>query len=287
MIALCTEWPAADNALLRTEFARAGIEVVEQAPPCGQASVVSSASAAAWPAWLKLGGAAVYLRCDPTGECALGEQFPSRNSDERRAVVAHFVEVFRPDSAAWAALQRPLHPPVRIAASPSPWSLALLARPGVGPLPLRAGFGAEATAGYSFDAHWSLGLSVAAVRTLAGTDFGRARVQVTHLPIVVGVEHTLTRKLQLGAYVGVSALAVQGEDRPNITQQSGWALLPRAELRANWRLLRSEHTSLVTGLRAGLPLAGAEVGVLTNKGYSTEGAVAGPDLSYVVGAVFR
>ncbi len=290
MIALCTEWPSADNALLRAEFSRTGIEVVEIAPPCARSSGPASGVRAAWPAWLRLSATAVYERCDPTGECVLAEQFASNNRDERRAVVAHFVEVFRPDGASWAALQRPTAPrgpsapPV---ADPSAWSLALYMRQGMGPLPLRAGVGVESTLQYTLDARWAMGLSAAALRTLGGTDFGRARVQATHVPVVVGVERMVVPGLQMGAYVGVSALAVQGEDRPNITQQSGWALLPRAELRANWQLLKAKHVSLTAGLRAGLPLVGAEIGVLTPAGYSPEGTASGPDVSYVLGAVFR
>lgn len=260
---------------LRSEFAREGIVVVEQAALCEPFKPDAFR--------LRLYERTVYEKCSTTG-CELLEELPSGTAEERRALVSHLVEVLRPRTTAWGSAPRPLEPPAEAAASQ--WAFALGARAGVGPLPMRVGIGGEFQAYYALGADWRLGATGAWVPATAGTEVAIARVQLTHVPLTVGLERRLTSHLYAGAFLGLSALRAEGENKTNFISQSGWAAVPRFELRANVELLRGKTAALYTGLRAGLPLQGAELGLQLSSGYAAQGHVDGIDVGYAAGVVF-
>ncbi len=291
MIALCTEWPSADLALLRAELERAGAETRVVAGPCSpqrehETHVVSLTESLR-----------VYL-CDSQA-CTESWSLESSTAALRRAAMSHLVESVRARVGDWSPsvpMPMPVPTPAQPAAPvaslpstprlpPSPWSYSAALRLSTAAAPAMLTPGAEVRALYMVVPTLRGGLALTALWSAGARDAAGTRVSFLHVPIVAGLQWLPRRWVHIGVWAGASLVYASGGETATTRGRSGWAGVPRAELSGDVAFARSGNASWFTGVRAAAWLSELELNTVGGASSALRGAELGLVLGVTSGGM--
>ncbi len=282
MIALCTQWPAQDLALLRAELERAGVDVRVVQGECD--ALAQEADNV-----VRLDAQVQALRCEAHA-CRVLWQLPSETAALRREATSHLLESLRTRAGDWSARPMPAAPPLELPGPaappptspprpPTPWSWYAGLRCSVAAAPLGVLPGVDLRAYYTVAPRLQLGLGAGALQSLNDRDAGGTQVSVFNLPVLAGVQWAARPWLRTGAWAGASLLHAAGAESPGTRARSGWAAAPRAEISVDAVVWRGSALYAAVGLRGGAWLQGV---ALVTEGVGAQ-PVRGADVAVTAG----